>query len=104
VAVDGLRETLTGVQLRGPEFPVVSNVTAGPVHEAARARELLVEQLTSPVRWTASMQAMVGEGLDAYLELGPGNVLAGLMKRVSRDLSVRSLGTAQDVETYLGEG
>jgi [acyl-carrier-protein] S-malonyltransferase len=104
VAEAGLRDTLAGVNLRDPGFPVVSNVTADPIAESTRARELLVEQLTSPVRWVASMQTMVAEGLGGYLELGPGNVLAGLLKRISRDLPVRSLGTAHDVESYLGEG
>jgi [acyl-carrier-protein] S-malonyltransferase len=104
VAEAGLRDTLAGVNLRDPSFPVVSNVTADPIAESTRARELLVEQLTSPVRWVASMQTMVAEELGGYLELGPGNVLAGLLKRISRDLPVRSLGTAHDVESYLGEG
>ncbi len=104
VAEGGLREALSGVNLRDPAYPVVSNVTAEPIEEGARARELLVEQLTSPVRWVASLQTMVSEGLTGYLEVGPGNVLAGLLKRISRDLPVRTLGTAQEVESYLGEG
>jgi [acyl-carrier-protein] S-malonyltransferase len=103
VAEDGLRDQLSGVQLRDPAFPVVSNVIAEAVHEAGRARELLVEQLTSPVRWVASLQTMVGAEL-GFLELGPGNVLAGLLRRVSRDVPVRSLGTAAEVDSYLGEG
>jgi [acyl-carrier-protein] S-malonyltransferase len=104
VAEAGLREQLESVVVRDPAFPVVSNVTAEPVHEAGRARTLLVEQLTSPVRWVASLQTMLAVAPAGFLELGPGNVLAGLLKRVNREVPVRSLGTAAELETYLGEG
>lgn len=101
VAESGLRDHLETVDLTGPGFPVVSNVTATPVSEAAEARRLLVEQLTSPVRWTASMRTMLDRGVRTYYELGPGGVLAGLMKRIDRGTEVISLGTADQVERYL---
>ncbi|CAN5718929.1 ACP S-malonyltransferase [soil metagenome] len=104
VAVSGLREQLSTVELRDPSFPVISNVTAEPVSSAAGARELLVEQLTSPVRWVASLNTMLAAAPDTLLEIGPGHVLAGLARRVSREVPVRSLGTAQEVDAYLGEG
>ena len=101
VAETGLREHLEGVALASPRFPVVSNVTAGPVSDAGVARGLLVEQLTSPVRWTASMGAMLERGVDTFYELGPGAVLAGLMKRIDRGAEVTSLGTADQVSSFL---
>jgi [acyl-carrier-protein] S-malonyltransferase len=101
VAEAGLAERLEGVRLDPPAFPVVSNVTAAPVREPAEAKRLLVEQLTAPVRWTESMRRMRAEGLQRFLELGPGSVLAGLMKRIDRDAEVRSLGTADEVERFL---
>jgi [acyl-carrier-protein] S-malonyltransferase len=103
VAEQGLRERLDDVEVRDPDFPVVSNVTARPVDAAAEAKRLLVEQLTSPVRWVASLQTMLGAGCTRFLELGPGNVLAGLLKRVDRAVPSRSLGTADDLESYSGE-
>ncbi len=98
VAVAGLRAQLEGVVVQVPDFPVISNVTAQPVRASETARPLLVRQLTSPVRWTDSMRALVGAGVDRFLELGPGSVLAGLLKRVSRDVECRSVGTAADIE------
>jgi [acyl-carrier-protein] S-malonyltransferase len=104
VAVSGLREQLTSIELRDPDFPVISNVTAEPISSAAEARKLLVEQLTSPVRWVASMNTMLSAAPDALMEIGPGHVLSGLAKRVSREVPVRSLGTVQEIDAYLGEG
>ena len=102
VAEEGLRSYLEEVDLSDPAFPVVSNVTAEPVDRADTARDLLVRQLTSPVRWTASMRRMRERGIDRFLELGPGNVLAGLMKRIDRDAEVTSLGTADQVDSFGG--
>ncbi len=101
VAEAGLREHLEAVPFGDPLFPVVSNVTAQPVTDGADARRLLVEQLTSPVRWAASMRAMLDAGVSRFLELGPGSVLAGLMKRIDRAAEVVSLGTAADVNAFL---
>lgn len=103
VAEPGLRAQLESVELRTPAFEIVSNVTAAPVRETAEARDLLVRQLTSPVRWVASMRAMLEAGVSEFLELGPGGVLAGLLRRVDRGAAVRSLGTAAEVESYLRE-
>ena len=103
VAERGLGEQLDAVALAAPAFPVVSNVTARPVTDPGEARDLLVRQLTSPVRWVASEQAVLAAGVAELLEIGPGNVLAGLLRRVDRGASVRSLGTVADVESYLRE-
>lgn len=100
-AEDGLREHLEAISLEAPGFPVVSNVTAAPVTDPDEARRLLVEQLTAPVRWTASMRAMLDAGVTRFYELGPGNVLAGLMRRIERSAEVVSLGTADQVEEFL---
>lgn len=101
VAETGLREHLESVKLSPPAFPVVSNVTAAPVSDVAVVRRLLVEQLTSPVRWTASMRTMLSAGVTRFIELGPGTVLAGLLKRIDRGAEVVSLGTAAEVESFL---
>jgi [acyl-carrier-protein] S-malonyltransferase len=101
VAEAGLEEHLAGVTLSPVAFPVVSNVTASPVTDPEEARRLLVEQLTSPVRWTASMRTMLDGGVRRFIELGPGSVLAGLMKRIEREAEVISLGTADQAAAYL---
>lgn len=99
VASDGLAEALDLAAPGDPEFPVYSNVTAEPVAIGARARALLLEQLTSPVRWTDEIRALAQRFPDAlYLEMGPGSVLAGLVKKIAPTLRVLPCGTAADIE------
>jgi [acyl-carrier-protein] S-malonyltransferase len=100
-AESGLRAHLESVELSAPAFPVVSNVTAEPVRDPEVARRLLVEQLTSPVRWTASVRAMQAAGVTRFIELGPGTVLAGLARRIERGADVASIGTADEVDSFL---
>ncbi len=100
VAQDGLREQLEGVVMGAPAFPVVSNVTAEPVSDPGEARRLLVRQLTAPVRWTASMRGLLAAGADRFLEVGPGSVLTGLLRRVAKDVAAQTLGTAAEVEAF----
>jgi [acyl-carrier-protein] S-malonyltransferase len=99
-AARGLREHLETTTFADPAHPVISNVTAGPVASGADARDLLVEQLTSPVRWAESVAAMVGAGADRFLELGPGSVLGGLNRRNAKGLPCTSLGEAADLEAF----
>jgi [acyl-carrier-protein] S-malonyltransferase len=101
VASGGLDDQLRSVTLRQPRFPVVSNVTAGEASDPVEIRRLLVEQLTSPVRWVASVSRMLTTGASRFLELGPGSVLGGLVKRVDRAVEVIPVGTADQVESLL---
>src|SRR5690606_7289721 len=93
VAESGLAERLGEVALERPAFPVVSNVTAEPVDDAATARRLLIQQLTSPVRWTSCMRTILDAGVNRCFELGPGSVLSGLLKRIDRGAEAVTLGT-----------
>lgn len=104
-AADGLRAALEGVPFRDPAAPVVANASAAPVRDAATARRLLSEQLTSPVRWVESMlcAAELADGAP-FMEIGPGNVLAGLLKRCVPGAVVTSLGTAVEVDAFLAQG
>ncbi len=101
-AARGLREKLENVTFHDPEYPVVSNVSARPVTTGSEARDLLVEQLTSPVRWAASVAAMVAAGVDRFVELGPGSVLCGLNRRNAKGLSCSSVGEPADIEKVEG--
>ncbi|MEX2466351.1 MAG: ACP S-malonyltransferase [Gemmatimonadota bacterium] len=98
-ATEGLRAHLEGIEFRDPDVPVVSNVTARPVTMAAEARDLLVSQLTFPVRWSASVDTMVEAGVDRFLELGPGKVLSGLNKRNAKGVPSIHVGEPDDLES-----
>jgi len=102
-AANHLRVALEHAPFQKPAFPVIANATAEPVRDATRARRLLADQLTAPVRWVTCMQrAAELAGADArFIEVGPGNVLAGLLRRIVPGASVTSLGTADEVATFL---
>ena len=101
-AAEGLAGVLESTRFNDPVFPVVANATAEPVRRAADAIRLLVDQLTAPVRWTDCMQtaARLAPGA-VFLEVGPGDVLSGLLKRIVPDAKAIPLGTADEVERYL---
>ena len=83
-ADEQLAEALSGVQLKSPQIPVYSNVDAATHSDPEEIRELLVKQVLSPVRWEDSVRAMLEAGADQFYEIGPGRVLKGLLKRISR--------------------
>lgn len=101
-AVDGLHDALTGVRFADPAFPVIANASGEAVRTGTDAKRLLVDQLTAPVRWVACMQGAAAFVPGArFLEIGPGNVLAGLLKRIVPGATAVTLGTADDVEAFL---
>lgn len=101
-AVPGLAAALGAATFSTPRFPVIANATAAAVTDSARARELLAEQLVAPVRWVECMQALAGSWPEArYLEVGPGSVLSGLLKRIVPGTTGTTLGTADEVEKFL---
>jgi [acyl-carrier-protein] S-malonyltransferase len=81
-AGDGLKTALDAATIRDAQIPVYANVTAKPVQNAAEIRNLLYRQLTSPVRWEESVANMSADGATEFIELGPGKVLQGLVKRI----------------------
>ena len=89
-AREAMQELLARAQFSDPAMPVVTNVDAQPVADAAGLRDALVRQIDSPVRWVESVRRLAAEGVDRGLEIGPGNVLAGLVKRIDRSIRVES--------------
>ena len=102
-ARQGLLEKLQATEFRQGTAAVYCNVTGSRCEDIAQIRELLGRQLTETVRWEASMQSMLAEGLAPFLELGPGNVLAGLMKRIDKTAACSSLDTGEQLEQWLAD-
>ncbi|MFO7955847.1 MAG: ACP S-malonyltransferase [Candidatus Brocadiia bacterium] len=96
-ARDKLAIELENVEISEPRYPVVSNVTGEPNRDPDRIRELLALQVTSSVRWADGMRWLAGQGITDYLEVGPGKVLRGLLRRIDRSLNCQSVNTAEDV-------
>ncbi|OGT98924.1 MAG: [acyl-carrier-protein] S-malonyltransferase [Gemmatimonadetes bacterium GWC2_71_10] len=104
-AREGLTAALTAAPAREPAFPVVANATAQPVRDAATARVQLAAQLTSPVRWVECTRRLheiaSAGGAPTFVEIGPGNVLTGLAKRIVPGVACVTLGTAPEVRAFL---
>jgi [acyl-carrier-protein] S-malonyltransferase len=105
-AANQLRVALGKAPFADPAFPVIANATAEPVRDATQARRTLADQLTAPVRWVECMQRaakLAGAGA-RFIEIGPGAVLAGLLRRIVPGAAVVSLGTAGEVAQFLEAG
>ena len=89
---------LAGLTMSAPRVPVVANVSARPGSSVAEIKDLLTRQVTGTVRWTESMQWLVAQGFTRFIELGPGTVLAGLMKRINKDVEVISINDCATLE------
>ena len=102
-AANSFRVALERAPFTEAAFPIVANATAEAVKDPTRARRLLSDQLTAPVRWIECMQTAAKLGGDAawFVEIGPGNVLAGLLKRIVGGANVVSLGTADEVTKFM---
>jgi len=100
-AADVMATELAKTAIAVPLVPVVANVTALPVRDPETIRHLLVEQVTGLVRWRESIQYLKGEGVEEIVEIGAGKVLSGLVRRIDKDVAVRSIGTPADVEAFL---
>lgn len=99
-AADTMREALAQVTIRPPAAPLIANVTAAEIAEPETIRRLLVEQVTSRVRWRESVLAFRGLGVDTTVEAGGGKVLTGMVKRIDKELQTLTLDSAADIEAF----
>ena len=100
-AGEKLGKVLETVQVHTPSIPYVANVTAQYVTEADQVKPLLIKQVSSSVRWQQSMEMLLEDGADTFIEIGPGKTLAGFLKKINRDAKVFSIGTVKDMEAFL---
>jgi len=100
-ARDRMAPLLESLSFRDPAWPVVANADARPVSEASAAREKLIAQIDSPVRWRQTLLAFQSEGVDTLIEVGPGTVLTGLAKRVNREWTLSRIEDARTLDSAL---
>ncbi|ULG72857.1 ACP S-malonyltransferase [Macrococcus brunensis] len=93
-------EFLDGFEFKDAKVPVVQNVSAAPETDAATIKRQLIEQLYSPVRFEQSVQHLIDAGVTEFVEIGPGKVLGGLVKKISRDVTITSIETIEDLEGW----
>lgn len=99
-AAEKMQAALASAKVTAPVVPVIANVTADAVSTPDDIRRLLVEQVTGMVRWVESIERMAALGVTQAIEIGHGNVLSGLIKRIVPDMAVSNVGTPADLETY----
>jgi [acyl-carrier-protein] S-malonyltransferase len=99
-AAEKLAGVLAGVEMNAAQVPVVANVNAQPVSEPGRIRELLVEQVYSPVLWEDTVAWLIAQGVDTFVEIGSGSVLAGLIKKVDKTVKVVSINSKEAIEGF----
>lgn len=97
-AADAFADTVAQVDFRGPHVPVVANVSAGPITTVEEIRDELVSQLTSTVRWVDSVQYMIAQGVTTFVEIGPKDVLTGLVKRIDKSVRTVNVGDVAGIE------
>lgn len=95
-----MKEALAAAEMKAPRVPLVANVTAEFVTEPAHIRELLVAQVTGTVRWVDSVMTMKEKGITRMIEIGHGNVLAGLVKRIAPEIAVVNIASPEDLDSY----
>lgn len=96
----GVLERLT---LQSPTVPVVVNVTAAPVQDKEQIRQLLAQQVYSPVLWEDSVRRLIADGVDTFVEIGSGSVLSGLIKKIDREVTCHTLNSVSAIQKFLEE-
>jgi [acyl-carrier-protein] S-malonyltransferase len=101
VIADQFREAVDKTPLNLPETPIVANITARPLTSVEAVRDEMENQLTSSVRWTDSVRWMAGQGVTTFVEIGPKNVLTGLIRRIVKEVDTHNVGTPEEVASLL---
>ncbi len=102
-AADAMQAELARLTLQAPDRPVWSNAQAAPLSDVDAIRDALVQQLVSPVRWTETIQKMKAAGIGAAVEMGPGKVLAGLVRRIEKEMGVHAAFTSELIDKSMQE-
>ncbi len=89
--IAGMTHAIGSTPFKDPLIPVVANVTARPLTKAGEVKSELISQLTNPVQWQRSIEYMVAQGVDTFIEIGPGKVLTGLIRRINKDVITRNI-------------
>jgi [acyl-carrier-protein] S-malonyltransferase len=103
-AAEALASDLENVAFRDPEVPLFTNVDARPITRGIEARKALIRQVASPVRWEESMLAMAALGVTRFVEVGPGRVLSGLVRKIVKEATISSVSDPAEVERFFAMG
>jgi len=102
-AGEKLKNELKGINVKNPEIPYVCNVEAAYVTVSDRIKELLARQVSSSVKWQQSVELMINDGVDTFIEIGPGRTLSGFMRKIDKSVRTFNIGTTQDLKKVMEE-
>ena len=102
-AGEKLKEELDKITIMNPSIPYVTNVTAEYVYDNSSVEDLLSRQVSSSVRWQQSVENMINNGVDTFVEIGPGKTLAGFIKKIDRNVKIYNIGSLEDMDKVLKE-
>ena len=97
-ATEEMKDKILNTKFKNPFLSIISNVTAKPENNPEQIKELLIEQIEKPVRWRESVENMIGLGVNRFIEVGPGKVLSGLIKRIDRNIILNQVNNLEDVK------
>ena len=98
-----MSQKITESLFKDPKPSIISNVTAIAENEVNKIKELLIKQITSRVRWRESVEYMINNGVNEFIEIGPGKVLSGLVKRINKDVKVFNINSIDDITNYINK-
>ena len=97
-ASENMKNKIENTDFLNPKPSIISNVTAKEEQDVNKIKSLLVDQITSRVRWRESVDYMIKEGVTDFLEIGPGKVLSGLVKKINKDVKISNINSVDDIK------
>ena len=102
-ATNIMKQKIIDTEFRDPFVEIISNVTASPTNNSQDIKNLLIEQIEKPVRWRESINKMISSGVNNFIEIGPGKVLSGLIKRIDRNMKLNQVNNLSDAKKLIND-
>jgi len=102
-ATEEMRELINNTEFKNPIVDIISNVTANPLNKSEEIKNFLIEQIEKPVRWRESINTMISLGVKSFIEIGPGKVLSGLIKRIDRNVKLNNVNNLTDAKSLIND-
>ena len=98
-----MKNKINDTEFKNPYVNIISNVTANPTNSSIEIKKLLIDQIEKPVRWRESVNNMIKSKVNRFIEIGPGKVLSGLVKRIDRNVKLNQVNTSEDIKNLLND-
>ena len=102
-ATEEMKDIIINTEFKDPLISIVSNVTAKPLNKSDEIKKLLLDQIEKPVRWRESIENMINQGINNFIEMGPGKILSGLVKRIDRNVKLNQVNNLTDVKSLTND-